>query len=186
MDNRAATEGELGDVIESIQNGSLVKGLLTTVKEGSNISVVADDQSDPSKTQYTIGLSQVLTGLTSAEFTNGKTGSEVRTAKLTSDGLSLGSEDTSAQFTRTKVSAGNQQIQHVASGLTGNLYTDTVDNNAATIGDLKAQSQTLTDRGIVLLEIRAAGLWLWGRRPGFREPIWLLALPWPGTIPRPT
>ena len=149
VDNRAATEGELGDVIESIQNGSLVKGLLTTVKEGSNISVVADDQSDPSKTQYTIGLSQVLTGLTSAEFTNGKTGSEVRTAKLTSDGLSLGSEDTSAQFTRTKVSAGNQQIQHVASGLTGNLYTDTVDNNAATIGDLKAQSQTLTDRGIV-------------------------------------
>ena len=149
VDNRAATEGELGDVIESIQNGSLVKGLLTTVKEGSNISVVADDQSDPSKTQYTIGLSQVLTGLTSAEFTNGKTGSEVRTAKLTSDGLSLGSEDTSAQFTRTKVSAGNQQIQHVASGLTGNLYTDTVDNNAATIGDLKAQSQTLKDRGIV-------------------------------------
>lgn len=149
VDDRAATEGELSDVIGSIQNGSIVKGLLTTVKEGSNISVVADDQSDPSKTQYTIGLSPVLTGLTSAQFTNGKTGTEAQTAVLTSDGISLGSEDTSAQFTRTKVSAGNQQIQHVASGLTGTTYTDAADNNAATIGDLKAQNQTLTDTGIV-------------------------------------
>lgn len=149
VDSRAATEGELGDVIESIQNGSIVKGLLTTVKEGSNISVVADDKSDSSKTQYTIGLSPVLTGLTSAQFTNGKTGTEAQTAVLTSDGLSLGSEDTSAQFTRTKVSAGNQQVQHVASGLTGNLYTDAADNNAATVGDLKAQSKSLTDTGIV-------------------------------------
>ena len=149
VDSRAATEGELGDVIASIQNGSIVKGLLTTVKEGSNISVVADDKSDSSKTQYTIGLSPVLTGLTSAQFTNGKTGTEAQTAVLTSDGLSLGSEDTSAQFTRTKISAGNQQIQNVASGLTGNMYTDSVDNNAATVGDLKAQSQTLTDTGII-------------------------------------
>lgn len=149
VDSRAATEGELGDVIASIQDGSIVKGLLTTVKEGSNISVVADDKSDPSKTQYTIGLSPVLTGLTRAEFTNGKTGTEAQTAVLSSDGLSLGSEDTSAQFTRTKVSAGNHQIQHVASGLTGNLYTDAADNNAATVGDLKAQSKSLTDTGIV-------------------------------------
>lgn len=148
VDSRAATEGELGDVIESIQNGSIVKGLLTTVKEGSNISVVADDKSDPSKTQYTIGLSPVLTGLTRAEFTNGKTGTEAQTAVLSSDGLSLGSEDTSAQFTRTKVSAGNQQIQHVASGLNGQVYADAGDNNAATVGDLKVQSQTLMDTGI--------------------------------------
>uniref|UniRef100_UPI00262B4AA1 hypothetical protein n=1 Tax=uncultured Megasphaera sp. TaxID=165188 RepID=UPI00262B4AA1 len=148
VDNRAATEGELGDVIESIQNGSIVKGLLTTVKEGSNISVVADDKSDSSKTQYTIGLSPVLTGLTSAQFTNGKTGTEAQTAVLTSDGLSLGSEDTSAQFTRAKISAGNQQIENVASGLTGQTYTDAADNNAATIGDLKAQSKSLTDTGI--------------------------------------
>lgn len=148
VDNRAATEGELGDVIASIQNGTIVKGLLTTVKEGSNISVVADDKTDSTKTQYTIGLSDVLTGLTSAEFTNGKTGTEAQTAVVTSDGISLGSEDTSAQFTRTKVSAGNQQIQHVASGLTGNLYTDAADNNAATVGDLKAQSKSLTDTGI--------------------------------------
>ena len=149
VDNRAATEGELGDVIESIQNGSIVKGLLTTVKEGSNISVVADDKTDSSKTQYTIGLSPVLTGLTSAQFTNGETGTEAQTAVVTSDGLSLGSEDTSAQFTRTKVSAGNQQVQNVASGLTGQMYTYAADNNAATVGDLKAQSQTLTDTGIV-------------------------------------
>lgn len=149
VDDRAATEGELSDVIGSIQNGTIVKGLLTTVKEGSNISVVADDKTDSSKTQYTIGLSPVLTGLTSAQFTNGKTGTEAQTAVVTSDGLSLGSEDTSAQFTRTKVSAGNQQIQHVASGLTGTTYTDAADNNAATVGDLKAQSKSLTDTGIV-------------------------------------
>ena len=148
VDNRAATEGELGDVIESIQNGTIVKGLLTTVKEGSNISVVADDKTDSSKTQYTIGLSPVLTGLTSAQFTNGKTGTDAQTAVVTSDGISLGSEDTSAQFTRTKISAGNQQIENVASGLTGKTYTDASDNNAATIGDLKAQNQTLTDTGI--------------------------------------
>ena len=149
VDNRAATEGELGDVIESIQNGSIVKGLLTTVKEGSNISVVADDKTDSSQTQYTIGLSPVLTGLTSAQFTNGETGTEAQTAVVTSDGIRLGSEDTSAQFTRTKVSAGNQQIQNVASGLTGTTYKDAADNNAATVGDLKAQNQTLTDTGIV-------------------------------------
>ena len=149
VDDRAATEGELSDVIGSIQNGTIVKGLLTTVKEGSNISVVADDKTDSSKTQYTIGLSPVLTGLTSAQFTNGKTGTEARSAVLSSDGISLGSEDTSAQFSRTKVSAGNQQIQHVASGLTGTTYTDAADNNAATVGDLKAQSKSLTDTGIV-------------------------------------
>lgn len=149
VDNRAATEGELGDVIESIQNGSIVKGLLTTVKEGSNIRVVADDKTDSSKTQYTIGLSPVLTGLTSAQFTNGETGTEAQTAVVTSDGISLGNEDTSAQFTRMKVSAGNQQIQHVASGLTGTTYTDAADNNAATVGDLKAQSKSLTNTGII-------------------------------------
>ena len=149
VDDRAATEGELSDVIGSIQNGTIVKGLLTTVKEGSNISVVVDDKTDSSKTQYTIGLSPVLTGLTSAQFTNGKTGTEARSAVLSSDGISLGSEDTSAQFSRTKVSAGNQQIQHVASGLTGTTYTDAADNNAATVGDLKAQSKSLTDTGIV-------------------------------------
>ena len=149
VDDRAATEGELSDVIGSIQNGTIVKGLLTTVKEGSNISVVADDKTDSSKTQYTIGLSPVLTGLTSAQFTNGKTGTEAQTAVVTSDGISLGSEDTSAQFTRTKISAGNQQIQNVDSGLTGTTYTDAADNNAATVGDLKAQNQTLTDTGIV-------------------------------------
>ena len=148
VDNRAATEGELGDVIASIQNGTIVKGLLTTVKEGSNISVVADDKTDSSKTQYTIGLSPVLTGLTSAQFTNGKTGTDAQAAVVTSDGISLGSEDTSAQFTRTKISAGNQQIENVASGLTGKTYTDASDNNAATIGDLKAQNQTLKDTGI--------------------------------------
>ena len=148
MDDRAATEGELSDVIGNIQNGTIVKGLLTTVKEGSNISVVADDKTDSSKTQYTIGLSPVLTGLTSAQFTNGKTGTDAQTAVVTSDGISLGSEDTSAQFTRTKISAGNQQIENVASGLTGKTYTDASDNNAATIGDLKAQNQTLTDTGI--------------------------------------
>ncbi len=86
VDDRAATEGELSDVIGSIQNGTIVKGLLTTVKEGSNISVVADDKTDSSKTQYTIGLSPVLTGLTSAQFTNGKTGTEAQTAVVTSDG----------------------------------------------------------------------------------------------------
>ena len=144
VSNRAATEGQLQSLVSQINAGKISAGS-TMVKGSSNISI--SDSTSGKVTTYTASLTPALTGLTSAVFTNGKTGQEEETNTLTSNGLSLGTDTGAARFTRSGISAGSQQIKNLGSGITGtdgkiNTYDTTVTgqadyNNAASIGDVQ-------------------------------------------------
>lgn len=90
---------------------------LSSVSAGSNITVSSTPSADGKKTEYQVGLAKDLSGLTSASFTNGKTGGEEQTALVSAGGLSLGEGDAAARFTRSGISAGGQQVTKVGSGL---------------------------------------------------------------------
>ena len=106
VSNRAATEGQLQSLVSQINAGQISAGS-TMVKGSSNISI--SDSTSGKVTTYTASLTPALTGLTSAVFTNGKTGQEEETNTLTSNGLSLGTDTGAARFTRSGISAGSQQ-----------------------------------------------------------------------------
>lgn len=144
VSDRAATEGQLQSLVSQINAGQISAGS-TMVKGSSNISI--SDSTSGKVTTYTASLTPALTGLTSAVFTNGKTGQEEETNTLTSNGLSLGTDIGAARFTRSGISAGSQQIKNLGSGITGTdgkvtTYDTTVTgqadyNNAASIGDVQ-------------------------------------------------
>ena len=150
VQNRAATEGQLHNLIEQIKAGDISAGTVS-VAEGSNVGITGSTDQTTKLTTYTVNLDSELRDMTSAEFTNGKTGTEKQTALLNADGLTLTNGDTTtttvAKFTRNGISAGNLQITSLGSGL-GNTYTGTNENNAASIGDVNnligQYSQTLT------------------------------------------
>lgn len=143
VSNRAATEGQLQSLVSQINAGKISAGS-TNVVGSSNISI--SDSTSGKVTTYTASLTPALTGLTSAVFTNGKTGQDEETNTLTSDGLSLGKDIGAARFTRSGISAGSQQVKNLGSGITGTdgtvtTYDTTVTgqadyNNAASIGDV--------------------------------------------------
>lgn len=149
VQNRAATEGQLHNLIEQIKAGDISAGTVS-VAEGSNVGITGSTDQTTKLTTYTVNLDSELRDMTSAEFTNGKTGTEKQTALLNADGLTLTNGDTTtttvAKFTRNGISAGNLQITSLGSGL-GNTYTGTNENNAASIGDVNSligqYSQTL-------------------------------------------
>ena len=146
VSDRAATEGQLQSLVSQINAGQISAGS-TVVAGSSNISISSSKDDTGKITTYTASLTPELKGLTSAVFTNGKTGQEEETAALTSDGLTLGTVDGAARFTRSGISAGGQQVTKVGSGLkkvsdTSYLYDDTVKgqenyNHAANIGDVQ-------------------------------------------------
>ncbi|WP_370851315.1 ESPR-type extended signal peptide-containing protein [Megasphaera sp.] len=150
VQNRAATEGQLHNLIEQIKAGDISAGTVS-VAEGANVGITGSTDQTTKLTTYTVNLDSELRDMTSAEFTNGKIGTEKQTALLNADGLTLTSGDTTtttvAKFTRNGISAGNLQITSLGSGL-GNTYTGTNENNAASIGDVNnligQYSQTMT------------------------------------------
>ena len=154
-ESRAATEGQLQDVVSKIKSGDISGGALSSVSAGSNITVSSTPSADGKKTEYQVGLAKELSGLTSASFTNGKTGSDEQTALVSAGGLSLGEGDAAARFTRSGISAGGQQVTKVGSGLqkvtdTSYLYDDTVAgqenyNHAANIGDVRTMLSDARD-----------------------------------------
>lgn len=154
-ESRAATEGQLQDVVSKIKSGDISGGALSSVSAGSNITVSSTPSADGKKTEYQVGLAKNLSGLTSASFTNGKTGSDEQTALVSAGGLSLGEGDAAARFTRSDISAGGQQVTKVGSGLqkvtdTSYLYDDTVAgqenyNHAANIGDVRTMLSDARD-----------------------------------------
>lgn len=153
-ESRAATEGQLQDVVSKIKSGDISGGALSSVSAGSNITV-STPSADGKKIDYRVSLDQNLADLSSAAFTNGKTGSDAQTAVVNASGLRLGEEDTAAQFTRSGISAGGQQVTKVGSGLkkvtdTSYLYDDTVAgqenyNHAANIGDVRTMLSDARD-----------------------------------------
>lgn len=145
VSNRAATEGQLQSLVSQINAGKISAGS-TNVVGSSNISISSSKDDTGKITTYTASLTPELTGLTSAVFTNGKTGQDEETNTLTSNGLSLGTDIGAARFTRSGISAGSQQVKNLGSGITGTdgtvtTYDTTVTgqadyNNAASIGDV--------------------------------------------------
>lgn len=156
VSNRAATEGQLQSLVSQINAGQISAGS-TVVAGSSNISISSSKDDTGKITTYTASLTPELTGLTSAVFTNGKTGQEEETNTLTANGLTLGTDDGAAQFTRSGISAGSQQIKQLGSGITGtdgtvSTYDTTVTgqadyNNAASIGDVHKLVQEKADIG---------------------------------------
>lgn len=145
VSNRAATEGQLQSLVSQINAGKISAGS-TNVVGSSNISISSSKDDTGKITTYTASLTPELTGLTSAVFTNGQTGQDEETNTLTSNGLSLGKDAGAAQFTRSGISAGSQQVKNLGSGITETdgtvtTYDTTVTgqadyNNAASIGDV--------------------------------------------------
>ena len=146
-ESRAATEGQLQDVVSKIESGDISGGALTSVSAGSNIAISNTPSTDGKKTDYQVSLAKNLSDLSSASFTNGETGSDAQAAVVDATGLSLGQGEEAARFTRSSISAGGQQVTKVGSGLqkvsaTSYLYDDTVAgqenyNHAANIGDVR-------------------------------------------------
>ncbi len=89
VSNRAATEGQLQSLVSQINAGQISAGS-TVVAGSSNISISGSKDDTGKITTYTASLTPELTGLTSAVFTNGKTGKEKETNTLTANGLTFG------------------------------------------------------------------------------------------------
>lgn len=81
VSNRAATEGQLQSLVSQINAGQISAGS-TVVDGSSNISVSSSKDLTGKITTYTASLTPELTGLTSAVFTNGKTGQEEKRPPL--------------------------------------------------------------------------------------------------------
>ena len=62
-ESRAATEGQLQDVVSKIQSGDISGGALTSVSQGSNITVSSTPSADRKKTDYQVSLVKNLSDL---------------------------------------------------------------------------------------------------------------------------
>ena len=158
VSGRAATEDQLQQVAKSIVDGKETGGGFgisdnagTVVKQdlGGAIQLKTADSNltttaDTSGKAISIGLSKILTDMTSATFKDGTTGA---TTVIDGKGIAItpqnGSTDGQVKLTTDGLSNGGKQITNVQSGLDGTTFENAagdVLNHAATIGDLKTVS----------------------------------------------
>lgn len=178
VSGRAATEDQLQQVAKSIVDGKETGGGFgisdnagTVVKQdlGGAIQLKTADSNltttaDTSGKAISIGLSKILTDMTSATFKDGTTGA---TTVIDGKGIAItpqnGSTDGQVKLTTDGLSNGGKQITNVQSGLYDTAQNKPVDistittsnpmlQNAATIGDLQTVSNgvktELTDKGL--------------------------------------
>lgn len=178
VSGRAATEDQLQQVAKSIVDGKETGGGFgisdnagTVVKQdlGGAIQLKTDDSNltttaDTSGKAISIGLSKILTDMTSATFKDSTTGA---TTVIDGKGIAItpqnGSTDGQVKLTTNGLSNGGKQITNVQSGLYDTAQNKPVDistittsnpmlQNAATIGDLQTVSNgvktELTDKGL--------------------------------------
>ena len=178
VSGRAATEDQLQQVAKSIVDGKETGGGFgisdnagTVVKQdlGGAIQLKTDDSNltttaDTSGKAISIGLSKILTDMTSATFKDSTTGA---TTVIDGKGIAItpqnGSTDGQVKLTTDGLSNGGKQITNVQSGLYDTAQNKPVDistittsnpmlQNAATIGDLQTVSNgvktELTDKGL--------------------------------------
>lgn len=178
VSGRAATEDQLQQVAKSIVDGKETGGGFgisdnagTVVKQdlGGAIQLKTADSNltttaDTSDKAISIGLSKILTDMTSATFKDGTTGA---TTVIDGKGIAItpqnGSTDGQVKLTTDGLSNGGKQITNVQSGLYDTAQNKPVDistittsnpmlQNAATIGDLQTVSNgvktELTDKGL--------------------------------------
>lgn len=158
VSGRAATEDQLQQVAKSIVDGKETGGGFgisdsagTVVKQdlGGAIQLKTADSNltttaDTSGKAISIGLSKILTDMTSATFKDSTTGA---TTVIDGKGIAItpqnGSTDGQVKLTTDGLSNGGKQITNVQSGLDGTTFENAagdVLNHAATIGDLKTVS----------------------------------------------
>lgn len=158
VSGRAATEDQLQQVAKSIVDGKETGGGFgisdnagTVVKQdlGGAIQLKTADSNltttaDTSGKAISIGLSKILTDMTSATFKDDTTGA---TTVIDGKGIAItpqnGSTDSQVKLTTDGLSNGGKQITNVQSGLTGTTIENAagdVLNHGATIGDLKTVS----------------------------------------------
>ena len=178
VSGRAATEDQLQQVAKSIVDGKETGGGFgisdnagTVVKQdlGGAIQLKTADSNltttaDTSGKAISIGLSKILTDMTSATFKDSTTGA---TTVIDGKGIAItpqnGSTDGQVKLTTDGLSNGGKQITNVQSGLYDTAQNKPVDistittsnpmlQNAATIGDLQTVSNgvktELTDKGL--------------------------------------
>ena len=178
VSGRAATEDQLQQVAKSIVDGKETGGGFgisdnagTVVKQdlGGAIQLKTADSNltttaDTSGKAISIGLSKILTDMTSATFKDSTTGA---TTVIDGKGIAItpqnGSTDGQVKLTTDGLSNGGKQITNVQSGLYDTTQNKPVDistittsnpmlQNAATIGDLQTVSNgvktELTDKGL--------------------------------------
>lgn len=178
VSGRAATEDQLQQVANAIVNGKETGGGFglsdsagTVVKQdlGGAIQLKTADSNltttaDTSGKAISIGLSKILTDMTSATFKDSTTGA---TTVIDGKGIAItpqnGSTDGQVKLTTDGLSNGGKQITNVQSGLYDTAQNKPVDistittsnpmlQNAATIGDLQTVSNgvktELTDKGL--------------------------------------
>lgn len=158
VSGRAATEDQLQQVANAIVNGKETGGGFglsdnagTVVKQdlGGAIQLKAADSNltttaDTTGKAISIGLSKILTDMTSATFKDDTTGA---TTVIDGKGIAItpqnGSTGSQVKLTTDGLSNGGKQITNVQSGLNGTTIENAagdVLNHAATIGDLRTVS----------------------------------------------
>ena len=162
VENRAATEGQLSQAISEIkgadkggfgladENGNTVKkdlGQTITVKgDGKNIETKVNNGALEVSLKKDVDLTQDGSikagnttinkdGITTNKVTAGNT--TIDTDGVTTNQVKVGD----ISVTKDGIDGGGKQITNIASGITGNKYTDAKDNNAASIGDVKQLAQ---------------------------------------------
>lgn len=140
VNNRAATEGQLRNLVDQISAGTVTGGT-TELTNGTNTYV--SSKTENKVTTYTVNVDNNLTHMTSATFEKKDGGGNVTaTSYVDADGLILGTttDTTAARFTRSGISAGAQQVKNLGSGITGTdgKVTQADYNNAASIGDVQS------------------------------------------------
>ena len=155
-ENRAATEGQLRDIVGSIINQNQGGGFALTSDEKGADKIVKQDLGKAIQikgdTTYKADGTVEKAGNIKTSIDNGAIKVELnKDVDLTKDGSIKAGETTinkdgvktnevkvgDITITKDGINGGAKQITNIASGIDGKQYADAGDNNAASIGDVK-------------------------------------------------
>ncbi|WP_302157841.1 S-layer homology domain-containing protein [uncultured Acidaminococcus sp.] len=155
-ENRAATEGQLRDIVGSITNQNQGGGFALTSDEKGADKIVKQDLGKAIQikgdTTYKADGTVEKAGNIKTSIDNGAIKVELnKDVDLTKDGSIKAGETTinkdgvktnevkvgDITITKDGINGGAKQITNIASGIDGKQYADAGDNNAASIGDVK-------------------------------------------------
>lgn len=156
VENRAATEGQLRDIAGSITNQANGGGFALTSDEEGADKIVKQDLGKAIQikgdTTYKADGTVEKAGNIKTSIDNGAIKVELSKNVDLGDNGSIKAGNTTIDkdgvntnevkvgditITQNGINGGAKQITNIASGISGNMYADAGDNNAASIGDVK-------------------------------------------------
>lgn len=156
VENRAATEGQLRDIAGSITNQANGGGFALTSDEKGDDKIVKQDLGKAIQikgdTTYKADGTVEKAGNIKTSVDNGAIKVELSKNVDLGDNGSIKAGNTTIDkdgvntnevkvgditITQNCINGGAKQITNIASGISGNMYADAGDNNAASIGDVK-------------------------------------------------